>query len=498
MNTLHNCNGCITRRQCLKFLSLSAIGTGMVGSVLETMAKEAAKTAPTDYVDAASLRPRPEVRMAATFLEMPRPYWLGWPGTTYDLDARQKEYRSLLEKSSRHLGVKMDLVAEPLHDDAGVAAWIAEVKTDQPHGLLVMLQHMSCWDWTERVAKETGIPLIVFAPVGTAFTGHVAHAARLPGVHVLSSLEWPAVEAGLRMVRAKRLFEETRVLWIRGKERNETVVERLGTKVRAIPRDTFNQAFDKTPVTTEVHDVASDMRRRAKRVVEPTQTDILNSARVFVTAKRLMADERANALSMDCLGMVAAKLVPTPPCGAWTILQDHGVTAGCEADLFGAMSLMMTSYLLDRPGYMNDPVPETAKNTLIAAHCVSGTRLNGFDKPPAPYILRDHSESSLGVSVQVLWPVGQPITLVRFTGPGEMIIDTGTVVSNIDTPPAGGCRTSVEIKMDNIEDCRDVRGFHQVVTLGNHRRELEGFCELYGIKHIHSPEHSTFAEAGLS
>ena len=128
--------------------------------------------------------------------------------------------------------------------------------------------------------------------------------------------------------------------------------------------------------------------------------------------------------------------------------------------------MMMTSYLLDRPGYMNDPVPETYKNVLIAAHCTSGTRLDGFDKPPAPYILRDHSESSLGVSTQVLWPEGQPATLVRFTGPNEMIIDTGTVVGNVDTPPAGGCRTSVELRMDNIEDCRDVKGFHQVVDAG--------------------------------
>ncbi len=143
---------------------------------------------------------------------------------------------------------------------------------------------------------------------------------------------------------------------------------------------------------------------------------------------------------------------------------------------------------------MNDPVPETYKNLLIASHCTSGTRLDGFDKPPAPYILRDHSESSLGVSTQVLWPEGQPITLVRFTGTGEMIIDTGTVVGNVDTPPAGGCRTSVEIAMDDIEDCRDVKGFHQVVVLGNHRRILEDFCALYGIKHIHSPRQSTFAD----
>ena len=40
---------------------------------------------------------------------------------------------------------------------------------------------------------------------------------------------------------------------------------------------------------------------------------------------------------------------------------DQGITAGCEADLFGAASLMITDYLLDRTGFINDPVPETAK-----------------------------------------------------------------------------------------------------------------------------------------
>lgn len=219
-----------------------------------------------------------------------------------------------------------------------------------------------------------------------------------------------------------------------------------------------------------------------------------NAAHVYATAKSLLAREKANGLSMDCLGMVGAKLMPTPPCGAWTLLQDQGITAGCEADLFGAMSLMLSSYLLDRPGYMNDPVPETYKNTLIASHCTSGSRIAGFDKPAAPLILRNHSESGLGVSTEVLWPVGEAATLVRFNSPNEMIIDTCKVVSNIDTPPAGGCRTSVELAMDEVEDSRDVLGFHQVVVLGNQRHILESFCEMYGIRHIHSPRASTFAE----
>lgn len=485
----HHCTGCLSRRRCLQVITTAAAGLAFSGEFFPALAKS--RQADPDFVDPAGLRPQPKVRLDAAILQQPRPYWLGWPGTTYDLDQHQKTYRAQLAGSCRKLALELREENQPIESEAGLTAFLNAVRERQPDGVLVILQHMQCWGWVNRLANEAGVPLIVFAPVGTAFTGHVNKVSRQPGVHVISSLEWPAVEEGLRMIRAKRMFEETRLLWIRGKQRNETVLDRLGTKVRAIPRNTFNELFDRMPVNTEVKDVASTFRRHARKVVEPTWQDSLNSARVYTTAKRLLADEQAHALSMDCLGMVSAKVVPTPPCGAWTILEDLGITCGCEADLFGAASLMLTSYLLDRPGYMNDPVPETAKNLLIVSHCVAGTRLNGFDQKPAPYVLRSHSESALGVSVQVLWPVGAPVSLVRFKDSNQLILDTGTVVRNVDTPPAGGCRTSVEIRMDNIEDCRDVLGFHQVVVLGNHRRAVEAFCQLYGIEVIHSPAQAT-------
>ncbi len=469
------------------------MGFAFTDSVLAAP-KKPRRQAP-DFVDPRRLRPAPRVRLDAAILQMPRPYWLGWPGTTYDLDQRQKEIRQQLAGSCRKLGLELHEESQPVQDEAGMTALVNGVKDRKPDGLLVTLQHMNCWGWADRLSKEAGVPLIIFSPIGTSFTGHVAGLSRRSGVYLVSSLEWPAVEDGLRMIRAKRLFEASRILWIHSDKRNETVLERLGTRVRAIPRDTFNQRFDQTPVSEEVNDIASSFRRGAKKVIEPNWQDSLNSARAYVTAKRLLADEQANALSMDCLGMVGARLVPTPPCGAWTILQDEGITAGCEADLFGAASMMLTSYLLDRPGYMNDPVAETAKNLLIVAHCTSGTRLDGFDKPKAPYILRNHSESALGVSVQVLWPRSAPITLVRFSNSNELILDTGTVVSNVDTPPAGGCRTSVEVRMDDVEDARDVLGFHQVVTLGNHRRVVEGFCQLMGINVVHSPRFTQHGKA---
>jgi hypothetical protein len=131
---------------------------------------------------------------------------------------------------------------------------------------------------------------------------------------------------------------------------------------------------------------------------------------------------------------------------------------------------------------MQDPAPNTVNNTLMGAHCSCPTRLDGFDKPHEPFILRSHSESNLGVSVQVLWREGQKVTLMQFSDPGTMFLATGTVLRNIDTPPSGGCRTSVEVSMDNKEDTLDTKGFHQLFIYGDHANMFKAYGKLAGVK----------------
>jgi hypothetical protein len=134
---------------------------------------------------------------------------------------------------------------------------------------------------------------------------------------------------------------------------------------------------------------------------------------------------------------------------------------------------------------MQDPAPNTVNNTLMGAHCSCPTKLDGFDKPPEPLILRNHSESTLGVSPQVLWRIGQKVTIMEFSGPDKIILGTGRVLRNIDTPPAGGCRTSVEIELDDVADCRDTKGFHQLFLYGDLELPLKAYCQLAGIKVEH-------------
>jgi len=478
--------GCaLSRRRFMKSLSASALGMLLYRTVEDAPA--AVNLGET--IDLAGLRPKPLVNIMSATVRIKPPYWLGWPGTSYNLEGSRQKYDMAFSEAAKGMGVTLEDAPEPLESDEAINAFVKAVEDKKPHAVVVKLQHMGSWHWADRISRA-GVPTIIFAPVGTAFTGHVLEISRRPGVRVVSSLEASGVAQAMRMVRAKRQFEESRLLVVAGQNRSETVLERLGTKIRYIPRRSLHEMFERMPVTDEMHEIASERRKSAESIVEPSEEDTVNAARSFVAAKRLLRDERANALTTDCLGMVTARVVPTPPCMAASMFQDAGVTYGCEADVFGAISLMFSSYLFDKPGFMNDPVPETVKNLLIAAHCSCGAKLNGLAGSEEPFILRSHSESDLGVSMQVLWKPGQRVTLVRFQGPNELILDTGTVTGNVDTPPAGGCRTNFEIQMDRVEDARDVLGFHQVVFYGDHRRDVEDFCQMYGIDVVNSPQNS--------
>jgi hypothetical protein len=66
-----------------------------------------------------------------------------------------------------------------------------------------------------------------------------------------------------------------------------------------------------------------------------------------------------------------------------------------------------------------------------------------------------------------------------------MILGRGKVVRNHETPPAGGCRTSVELALDGPPDTRDTKGFHQLFIAGNHVRDFQAYAQMYGIETEH-------------
>jgi hypothetical protein len=470
----------LSRREFL----VSAAGAAVAGGFLLRSA--------TAQEAAARLHPEPQDEWPDVRVALLRPkekYWLGWPGTAWDVHAYEEfvgKCRRRLEEFAQDVKVRVSFEPEPLYDAAAVERFVGRLGSSPPKGVVVIPVHMNQWGNVEKIAKA-GVPTIIFAGLGVCFTGHIQKLSRFAGVHLISSPDWELnpVRFGLKLIRTAHDVRGMRIAVLAGNEKKDEVLEPFGLKFRRLPRQRFAEALGTIGETPEVVALAEEYQKAAQKVVEPSRADHNNASKNYYASLKILREEDCDGITMDCLGAVFDRQIPCPPCMAWSRFLDTGIPAICEADINAVMSHTLCCKLLDRPGFMQDPVPETVHNTFIGAHCVCATRLNGYDQPREPFILRSHSESDVGVSLQVLWREGQQVTLMQFAGPDKMMLGKGNVLRNHDTPPAGGCRTSVELALDGPPDTRDIKGFHQLFIYGDHVREFEAYGQMYGIATEH-------------
>lgn len=471
------CRGCcgpLDRRDFMTTVGLSALAApGIFGATAPIMAGEASAPPAKPRVRAVFLHPKTDR------------YWMGWPGASYDIKARDAEFTKIMSDAATELGVDLEVEAEPLADLSDVDRLLAECKQSPPDGLIAIVGALAprYWPHANKLAAEKGdIPLIIFSPMGTSFTSRLQPARNAKRCFTASTQDHGWLATGMNMLRTIWGMKTTRLCIVDGKETKDELLPAFGVTLHHVPLSRWTDELAKQEVTAEVRALADEFAKTAKKIVEPNRQDILNAAKNYFVAKRIMAAENCQGISLNCLELVEKRRIPCPPCMAWQKLNDERSVGCCECDINAAVSLRLCSLLTGRPGFQQDPVPNTVNNTLMGAHCSSPKKLCGFDKPAEPCILRSHSESEIGVSPQVIWPVGEEATVVGFDGSCNLLLGTGHVVSNIDTPPCGGCRTSVELKLDGVDDHLDCKGFHQLFILGKHDLLFRAYCQLAGIK----------------
>ncbi|MFO8011831.1 MAG: hypothetical protein R6X20_00860 [Phycisphaerae bacterium] len=476
-NAASRCPLHLNRRRFLKGLGASALAL-QTGAF--QMASAMAGEAPG---------PKGTCRLMVAFTHPDvKEYWLGWPGKAYDIAGHQKLYTETMEKAAKAQGVDVDIRQDTIHDDKTLADWQKKIASAKPDGVLFVCMSLNAgWKYINKFLDERGktpVPTVVFSPMGTSFTGHLQHSrkAKKAFVGATQDVEWLAT--AVRMLKTRWEMDRTRLCVVRGKKVHDQKLDTIGTTLHWVPHEHFYKAHEAVKESAEMREMAKWYKATAKRIVEPTDEDLLAAAKNYFVCRKVMEDENCHGYSMDCLGPVGQRKMQ-PPCIALSHFRDEGIVGSCEADWNAAISERLTHLLFNRPGFMQDPAPNTVRNTLMAAHCTCGARLKGCDKDAEPFILRSHSESDLGVAMQVLWPVGDRITIMKFSGPSRIILGTGEIVANIDTPPSGGCRTSVECTVDGVADSRDTKGFHQLLVWGDLEEEYKAYCALAGIEVVH-------------
>ncbi|MCX7825423.1 MAG: hypothetical protein N2689_07680 [Verrucomicrobiae bacterium] len=248
--------------------------------------------------------------------------------------------------------------------------------------------------------------------------------------------------------------------------------------------------------------LASEIARRlfitpARKIVEPSRAEIVKSAKMYLAMKQLMADAKAQAIAVNCLGGIPIQILGYP-CLGFAQLCDEGFVGACEADLDSTLTMLLFAYAFQKPGFITDPLFDTSKNAVIHAHCVSPTRMDGPGTPRAPFTIRTHRDDNRGASLEVAMRVAQPITCAKFIDDEAMLISTGRI---IESKPRQfddrGCRTQITVAvngdaqkmMDNwsadMKRYRDIRTLlHRVVFYGDHTRGVHHLAGLMGFKVI--------------
>ena len=470
----------ISRRNFLKAASGTAAGMSLsskqlLGATAATQSKTRQKR-PAKVRGAFVYPPTDTLRKAGYY---------SWPGSDFDAEGRQKAYLEQIKRIEKNLGISISMNEKALDSPESVTRFINEVKQSKPDGLLLILFKKGHLEHIIRIVEETGIPTVVLATLGILLVSHINQLHRRSGVYLINSLDnLDAVEDGMKMIKTAHWMNNSLIANIAGSEIKETTVPHLGTRVRTVPHTMFYKEFKRTETTGDVKKLADAYLRNAKKVIQPTKADILDAARAYFAIKRIIKIEKADAVMMDCLPGLRRPHKHCPPCMGFMTLRDEGIAAGCQSDLNATLTLMLVQQLFDRPGFQQNASMETEKNLYFGAHCTCASKLNGTSSPSEPYILMNHAEAGWGCVPRVLWRTGQKVTMAQYISgqTPRMYIYSGKVVGCPSIPPTGGCRTNLEMTINEVDDVCDVKGMHQIIFYGNYSKQLKTFCQLYDIK----------------
>ena len=308
---------------------------------------------------------------------------------------------------------------------------------------------------------------------------------------ILSS-DYKQLAAAIRPFRAIHHLKEARILNVTTNsfsEYSSSMNEKFGTQFKQIG---LNQVID---AYNSISDSAAKTEtdkwiKGATMVVEPSGEEIFKSCKLALAFEKLLDDENATVITVDCYGSMYGPLCKAYafPCIGFTRLNDMGLGGICESDLPSAMTHILFQGLSGNPGFISDPTIDESNNTIILAHCLGSTKMDGPDGLTAPYKIRTIMERQEGAVTQVQMRIGQKVTQAILVGTDLIPYFTGEIVGTpVSLEDDRGCRTKISVRVDG-----DVtrlwknwsHGLHRVTCYGDITKELEHFCRFKEIQMV--------------
>lgn len=292
----------------------------------------------------------------------------------------------------------------------------------------------------------------------------------------------------LRALRVRRFLRESKFLYIgeipsfsapKGPWDFAVIEERLGLRARHIETGEFFRVFDSIP-ESEAKGVLELWARDFERVVEPSEEDLLNAAKIYLALKRLCEREDANAIAINCGRFTEER--PLVPCLAFAKLIDEGIVCACEGDVTATISALILHAVSGRPVMMGNfgyrpGMFEAEEGEVTIEHDVL---------PPSMatgrLVVRDYHGRRFGVTGYADVR-REPVTLLNVdTSLDKMMVIEGRVKRSED---GTHCRVIVHIEVDgDVERIPEilVGSQHVSMTFGHWLSALRRAGELLGME----------------
>ena len=403
-----------------------------------------------------------------------------WPNIGFDFAPAMQKINTTLEKAIP----EFTFIPTEATGEEQAKSILAQDKGSDIDGYLVY--QMNCWNRVVQTMAASGKPVLYadfqyggsggflvyignFMDAGTSNLGFVASSNLddlVASVKCFAKISSPnEFEAAVTKVRIKntkpvgdltckpddlemlsakecaKQMKQSKILAVRNQDFGPTDPI-MGIPMEKVAFAEVNAAWEKAD-KDESHEIAERWRKNASDVIDVSFETLENSAAFYLGMKDVLKKHNANAITINCLGGFYGGHIHAYPCLGFHELNNEGLVGACECDTRSTATMVaFTAMTKGRPGYISDPVIDTAKRQIIYAHCVASNKVFGPAGQTNPFTIMNHSEDRQGAAVRSILPTGYlTTTLEILPDKKEILLHQAKAVDN--DPDDRACRTKL-------------------------------------------------------
>ena len=254
----------------------------------------------------------------------------------------------------------------------------------------------------------------------------------------------------------------------------EEVKEKLNMNLVDIPMEELVEEINKHQMVDHVPHY-EELKKKFKK------QDVLEEALYIYSAlKRLVKKYDLKGLTIRCFDLL--EKYHNTSCLALGLLNEEGITSGCEGDICSLITMHMLKALTNRPTFMANPsYIDPEKREILFAHCTLPLNMT------TSYKLLTHFESNEGIGIKGEMPTGEiSICKLALTKKGffeDSLAIEGTIKENASLP--GYCRTQIIVEIsetDLVSFYKNDFANHCIIAYGNVVDDFIGLLSFYQVK----------------